>query len=104
MSFLQPFMLFALPLVALPVLIHLINQRRYQTVRSGAMMFLAAQRMSPGYARLRQWLILLFRMLAVAGLILAWPAFGQRLARTDGGRQGRYNDRAFGLFSLHAAA
>jgi len=26
MSFLQPFMLFGLPLVALPILIHLINQ------------------------------------------------------------------------------
>jgi hypothetical protein len=70
--FLQLSMLLALPLVALPVIIHLINQRRYQTTRWGAMMFLlAAQRMSRGYARLRQWLILLFRMLAVAGLIFA---------------------------------
>ncbi len=32
---------------------------------------LAANKMSRGYARLRQWLILLFRSLAVAGLILA---------------------------------
>jgi hypothetical protein len=70
--FLQLYMLLALPLVALPVVIHLINQRRYQTTHWGAMMFLlAAQRMSRGYARLRQWLILLFRMLAVAGLIFA---------------------------------
>lgn len=72
MSFLQPIMLWALPLVGLPILIHLINQRRYQTTRWAAMMFLlAAHRMSRGYARLRQWLILLFRMLAIAGLILA---------------------------------
>jgi len=72
MSFLQPYMLFALPLIGLPILIHLINQLRYQTTRWGAMMFLlAAQRMSRGYARLRQWLILLLRMLAVAGLVLA---------------------------------
>ena len=35
------------------------------------MFLLAAQRMSRGYSRLRQWLIMLFRMLAVAGLILA---------------------------------
>ena len=70
--FLQQFMLLALPLAALPVIIHLINQRRYQTTRWGAMMFLlAAQRMSRGYARLRQWLILLFRVLAVTTLILA---------------------------------
>jgi hypothetical protein len=70
--FLQLFMLWALPLAALPVIIHLINQRRYQTTRWGAMMFLlAAQRMSRGYARLRQWLILLFRTLAVAALVFA---------------------------------
>lgn len=72
MSFLQPFMLFALPLIALPVIIHLINQRRFRTIRWGAMMFLlAANRMSRGYARIRQWLILAARTLAIAGLLLA---------------------------------
>ncbi len=72
MSFLQPWLLVALPLVALPIIIHLINQRRFQTINWAAMMFLlAAQRMSRGYSRLRQWLIMLFRMLVVAGLILA---------------------------------
>ena len=63
MSFLQPMLLAALPLVALPIIIHLINQRRYQTVRWAAMMFLlAANRMSRGYARIRQWLIMAMRM------------------------------------------
>lgn len=72
MAFLQPMLLAALPLIALPIIIHLINQRRYQTIRWAAMMFLlAANRMSRGYARLRQWWILLFRMLAIAGLIFA---------------------------------
>ena len=72
MSFLQPWLLVALPLVALPVIIHLINQRRFQSIRWAAMMFLlAAQRMARGYSRLRQWLIMLFRMLVVAGLVLA---------------------------------
>ncbi|OYW12243.1 MAG: hypothetical protein B7Z55_18440, partial [Planctomycetales bacterium 12-60-4] len=42
MSFLQPLLLAALPLVALPIIIHLINQRRFQTIRWGAMMFLLA--------------------------------------------------------------
>ena len=32
MTFLQPWMLVTLPLVALPLIIHLINQRRFQTV------------------------------------------------------------------------
>jgi hypothetical protein len=72
MSFLQPILLAALPLVALPVIIHLINQRRYQTVQWAAMMFLlAANRMSRGYARIRQWLIMAFRMAAIAGLVFA---------------------------------
>src|SRR5207248_7702095 len=52
--------------------LHLINQRRYQTIRWAAMIFLlAANRMSRGYAKLRQWLILLFRTAAIAGLIFA---------------------------------
>src|SRR6186713_2397869 len=72
MSFLQPYLLAALPFVALPIVIHLINQRRFQTMRWAAMMFLlAANRMSRGYARLRQWLIMLARMSVIAGLIFA---------------------------------
>ncbi|MBN1854054.1 MAG: BatA domain-containing protein [Pirellulales bacterium] len=89
MSFLQPMMLAAMPLVALPLIIHLINQRRYQTMRWAAMMFLlAANRMSRGYARLRQWLIMLFRMLAIAGLIFAVsrPLASGWLGMTSGGR------------------
>src|SRR3954452_7767234 len=89
MSFLQPMLLAALPLVLLPVIIHLINQRRYQTVRWAAMMFLlAANRMSRGYARVRQWLILGARMLAIAGLLFAIsrPLAGGWLGLTAGGR------------------
>lgn len=89
MSFLQPMLLAALPLVSLPILIHLINQRRFQTIRWGAMMFLlAANRMSRGYAKLRQWLILLFRTLAIAGLIVgvARPLASGWLGLTAGGR------------------
>ncbi len=89
MSFLQPMFLAALPLVALPIIIHLINQRRYQTVRWAAMMFLiAANRMSRGYARIRQWMILTARMLAIAGLAFAIsrPLAGGWLGLTAGGR------------------
>jgi hypothetical protein len=89
MSFLQPMLLAALPLVALPIIIHLINQRRYQTVRWAAMMFLlAANRMSRGYARIRQWLIMAMRMAAIAGLIFAVsrPLAGGWLGLTAGGR------------------
>ena len=72
MSFLQPFLLIALPLIAVPIIIHLIHQRRFQTVQWAAMTFLlAATKMSKGYARIRQWLILAARVLAIAGLIFA---------------------------------
>lgn len=72
MSFLQPFILAALPLLTLPILIHLIHQRRHRTVPWGAMMFLVrARHMHRGMARLRYILILLLRMLAVAALIFA---------------------------------
>src|SRR5215210_1053558 len=89
MSFLQPMILAALPLVALPVIIHLINQRRYQTVHWAAMMFLlAANRMARGYARLRQWLILALRMAAIAALVFAVsrPLAGGWLGLATGGR------------------
>ncbi len=72
MSFLQPWMLLALPLIALPIIIHLINQWRFQTKRWGAMMFLlAANRMNRGYTKIRQYLILAMRVLALTGLIVA---------------------------------
>jgi hypothetical protein len=72
MSFLYPALLLGLPLAGLPVVSHLINQRRFQNIDWGAMRFLLeANRMSRGFARIRQWLILLFRVLAVAALIFA---------------------------------
>lgn len=70
MNFLQPLALIALPLVALPIIIHLINQHRHRTIPWAAMMFLmTAKRMSKGMARLRHFLILLMRVLAIAALI-----------------------------------
>jgi len=89
MNFLQPWMLYALPVVALPIVIHLINQRRYRTIHWAAMMFLlAANRMSRGYARIRQWLILAMRTLAIAGLIFAIsrPLTSGWLSLAAGGR------------------
>tara|TARA_R110002096_G_scaffold4501_38_gene21318 strand:- start:20664 stop:22658 length:1995 start_codon:yes stop_codon:yes gene_type:complete len=72
MSFLQTWILFALPLAALPVIIHLINQYRHRTVQWGAMQFLlSAKRMNRGMARLKQILVLAMRVLAVLGLIFA---------------------------------
>ncbi|MFM8891061.1 MAG: BatA domain-containing protein [Planctomycetia bacterium] len=72
MTFLEPWLLVALPLVSLPVVIHLIHQRRFQSVDWAAMMFLRSARLiSRGFSRLRQWLIMLLRVAAVAAVILA---------------------------------
>lgn len=72
MSFLQPILLIGLPLALLPVIIHLINQHRHRTVKWAAMMFLLdAKKLTKGIDRLRQFLILAMRVLAVAALIFA---------------------------------
>lgn len=72
MTFLQPILLAALPLIALPIVIHLINRQRHRTIAWGAMMFLLdAKRMTRGIARLRYWLIMAMRMLAIATLVFA---------------------------------
>ena len=89
MSFLQPILLASLPLVGLPILIHLINRQRHRTIRWGAMMFLLdAKRLTRGMARLRYWLIMAMRMLAIAGLIfaVARPLASGRFGLTLGGR------------------
>ncbi len=90
MSFLQPLLLFALPLALLPVIVHLIHQHRRRTVPWAAMMFLRrAQRMNRGFSRLRRWLILAFRMLAILALLLmaARPLAGGLLGLTGGAPQ-----------------
>lgn len=87
MTFLEPALLLALPLAALPVLIHLIHLYRRRQVKWAAMMFLLmAQRMNKGLSRLRQVLILTFRVLAVAALIfvVTRPLAGGWLGLTGG--------------------
>ncbi|MCY2975866.1 MAG: BatA domain-containing protein [Planctomycetota bacterium] len=72
MGFLQPWLLIALPLALIPIVIHLVNQWRYQTKPWAAMMFLLrAKTLDRGFDRLRSWLILAMRVAAVLGLILA---------------------------------
>lgn len=71
MTFLQPFILLGLPLILLPVVIHLLNRLRHRPQPWAAMRFLlTATRSSTGHAKLRQFLILLFRVLALLTLLL----------------------------------
>ena len=87
MSFLAPLLLLGLPLALLPIAIHLIHMRRRRRVMWAATMFLkAAQRMNKGFSKLRQYLILAFRMLAVAAIVfvVGRPLAGGLLGLTGG--------------------
>jgi hypothetical protein len=71
-SFLSIAFLTALPLVVVPIVLHLFDRRRNVVIEWGAMQFLmeaAAERTSA--RKLKQWLLILFRVLTVAFLILA---------------------------------
>ena len=71
MTFLQPFILWGLPLVLLPVIIHLINRMRHRPKQWAAMQFLlAATRSSTSHSKIKNWLILAMRVLAVLMLLL----------------------------------
>ena len=89
MTLLQPMLLWGLTALSVPLIIHLLNRLRFRSLAWGAMMFLVlAARSSTRRARLRQWLILACRVLALA--FLAWaaarPLAGGWLGLTFGGR------------------
>ncbi|MBP8300749.1 MAG: BatA domain-containing protein, partial [Planctomycetes bacterium] len=69
-AFLNPMLLWALPLAAVPIIIHLLNRRRFQRVPWAAMTFLlAAMKRNRKRLRMEQWLVLLLRTLAVLLLV-----------------------------------
>ncbi len=88
MSYLQPWMLWALPAVLLPIIIHLLNRLRYRTVHWGAMMFLLkANKAATRRAKIRQYLLLLFRALVILFLVwaMARPITGGWIGKAAGG-------------------
>ena len=71
MTFLQPYIFWALPLILLPVIIHFLNRMRHKPQPWAAMRFLiSATRSSISNTKLRQFLIMLFRVLALVMLLL----------------------------------
>src|SRR5712671_195153 len=69
-AFLNPLLLWALPLCAVPIVIHLLNRRRFKVVKWGAMEYLlAALKRNRKRLRMEQWLVLLLRTLAVLLLV-----------------------------------
>ena len=72
MTFLSPLFLWGLTFASIPVIIHLINRRRHQTIQWAAMQFLLkATRQSRGKRKLRNIIILTCRCLLLAGLFAA---------------------------------
>jgi len=72
LSFLFPTLLtIGLPLIAVPLLIHLINLRRQNKIRWAAMQFLLqSERQNRRWILFKQWLLLATRMAAIALLVL----------------------------------
>lgn len=79
--------------VSIPILIHLLNRRRFRVVEWAAMRFLlTAQRKNARRMRLEQWLLLLVRCLIVLLLVLAmasvspWAEALWRRVNPEGGK------------------
>ena len=88
MLFLHPEILWLAPLVAAPILIHLLNRLRYRRVRWAAIDFLlASEKRAVRRARLRHLLLMALRtlLLVAALLALAQPVFRGRLSALLGG-------------------
>ena len=71
LAFLNPLLLWALPLAAVPVIIHILNRRRFQKVPWAAMEFLLkAMKRNRKRLRMEQWIVRALRVLAVLLLAL----------------------------------
>ncbi len=90
MSFIFPslFYFWILPLVALPILIHLINLLRHRRVKWAAMEFLLeSKKKHQNWVRLKQLLLLLLRMAAIAAIVfmMAGPLLKDKWSALFGG-------------------
>jgi hypothetical protein len=73
MEFVHPEILWALPALAIPIAIHLLNFRRFQKVNFSQVAFLKeVQKESKAMQQIKRWLILLLRLLALACIIVAF--------------------------------
>lgn len=91
MHFVYPTFLFALAALAIPVIIHLFHFRRFKKVVFSDIRFLKnVQEQTRSTRRLKDLLILLARLLAIASLIFAFaqPYLGEKRAGSDEAIQG----------------
>ena len=81
-SFLYPLFLWGLLLVSIPILLHLFNFRKFKTVYfSNVSLLKQIKEESKKARKLKNWLILLFRVLFISFLVLAFsfPYSGEQL-------------------------
>ena len=73
MTFLNPLLLVALAAAAIPLIIHLFNFRKPQRVDFSSLAFLQElQKSTMQRVRIKQWLLLALRTLAIAALVMAF--------------------------------
>ena len=73
MTFFNTALLAGFAAVAIPVLIHIFSRRRYPLIDFSTLRFLRKlQRQQMRKLRLRQWLLLLLRTLAILFIVLAF--------------------------------
>lgn len=73
MTFVYPSFLWALGAIAIPIIIHLFNFRTHKTVYFSNVAFLQSiEQESKAKNKLKEWLILLMRILAIVALVLAF--------------------------------
>jgi len=73
MSFVSPLVLYGLFALAIPVIIHLINLRRYRKVYFTNVRFLSEiKQEKQKRSQLRQWILLAVRLLTIASLVFAF--------------------------------
>lgn len=108
MTFVHPSFLWALLAVAVPVIIHLFNFRRYKKVYFTNVRFLRElQEESRSRSRLRELLILLARCLAIACLVLAFcqpvlPGSDNARPQTGANAVSLYIDNSFSTQNVNA--
>lgn len=104
MLFANPQILWGLFAISIPIAIHLFNLQRYKKVYFTNVRFLQQlQQQSRRQSVLRHWLVLLFRILAISSLVLAFakPFIPSPIGTYDesGGLAAIYTDNSFSMES-----
>lgn len=91
MKFIAPEFLYALGFLAIPILIHLFNFRRYKTIQFSQVRFLKSiKKQTQSTSKLKHFIVLACRCLAIAALVFAFaqPYFPENTTATSGEKKG----------------